>query len=687
MTQPDQNSVLVPNSILTASRCELSDLSLHIEGKLPEDIQGHFFMVAPVGTIDSGGLPHPNGDSLINGDGMIYRIDLNQATLKTKLVKPPDYYADAATQSGRQYASYGFRNHGLARFSFSLGLRDQLNTAFLPMPFPSDAQQRLLVTYDAGRPFEIDTESLETVTPVGANAEWRSETAGFNFPFPPILSTAHPAFDAYTEEMFSVNYGRSVENFLKSIPLTLQLQEFPKEMTDFIAAIGGFFSAELIQRLFKVFDQLFESASEEMIQALEAIAGIELENFVYLIRWNGQSNLERWKVVLADGSPIKIEQTMHQIGISQDYIVLMDTAFIAGMEQVLNNPIPESKKLEALLREVLETPPNPDSVIYIIPRQNLKRGQFPAWEETEVEVVAQKLTLPMEAAHFLMDYENPEGQITLHVAHICAWNVAEWIRNYDVSAYDDHSPLPKGIYSMENSEMDISRFGRYVIKGKTGELVKSNIIHETPLTWGPGLYAYLDRLPSGLPPAQLDNIYWVSFGLWSHLITEYGKRLYEDYQYRVFTMSEVLALAKAGIPCCLLRLNTANMEIADSYQVPTGIMISSPQFIPRQSSQGESTDGYLLCSAFTNERSEFWLFEGENLRQGPICKLSHPSLNFGYSLHTTWLPSVDSRKASYQVPVNVDYEAILAQQSDPMIQKLFYEEIYPHFFDFSTTLD
>ncbi|MDJ0774815.1 MAG: carotenoid oxygenase family protein, partial [Mastigocoleus sp. MO_167.B18] len=102
-TQHLQCCPQVPKSIMTASRCELTDIQMQISGNLPQDLQGHVFMVAPVGTVNSGGLPYPNGDSLLCGDGMIYRLDFdspNEVTLKTRLVKPPDYYADKATRSG-----------------------------------------------------------------------------------------------------------------------------------------------------------------------------------------------------------------------------------------------------------------------------------------------------------------------------------------------------------------------------------------------------------------------------------------------------------------------------------------------------------------------------------------------------------------------------------------------------------
>jgi hypothetical protein len=94
------------------------------------------------------------------------------------------------------------------------------------------------------------------------------------------------------------------------------------------------------------------------------------------------------------------------------------------------------------VRNLLEHPPSPNSTLYIVDRNQLKRGQIPLKGEPEVEVVAQKVVIPLEACHFLVDYENPDNKITLHVAHICAWDVAEWLRSYDRSPYPDSSIPP-----------------------------------------------------------------------------------------------------------------------------------------------------------------------------------------------------------------------------------------------------
>ena len=95
-------------------------------------------------------------------------------------------------------------------------------------------------------------------------------------------------------------------------------------------------------------------------------------------------------------------------------------------------------------------------------------------------------------------------------------------------------------------------------------------------------------------------------------------------------------------------------------------------------SEENSTEGYIICSVFTPRSSEFWIFDGGDLAKGPLTKLRHQDLNFGYSLHTAWLPTIGRRQVSYNIPVKSDFQQ-LVKDSSPDIQKLFEDEIYPFF--------
>ncbi|MDZ8090216.1 MAG: carotenoid oxygenase family protein [Nostoc sp. DedQUE12b] len=662
-----------PEAAMTSSRQEISNLPMNvIYGDVPADLSGHTFIIAPVGSVASGGLPNPNATHIFNGDGMIYRFDWQggQVTVKTKLARTPCYYADQATFKNPTYRSHQFRDHGLLRFSPSLGLRDEVDIAFLAFNTAKDSQERLMITYDAGRPYEIDTNSLEVVTPVGGNTEWKSFLP-LPYPFSPVLSTSHPAFDGYTNEVFLVNYGRSLSNFLESARFIYDLEQLPQEFEQLLSAIAQLLDNNSLRIPLGMFSKFSQSFSQLLIGWIEKLLGTAMPDFVHLMRWDGVGKLQHWELILPDGSPVRIEQSMHQLAITKDYVVLMDTSLKIGPEQILNNPFPNSLETERLLRQLLTRSQQPNSPIYIVRRADLKPDV--------TTVVVRPALIPLETVHFLTDYENPDGQITMHTAHLCATDIAEWVRKYDISKFDAPKSAPLRLGGMlSNGQMDVGRLGRYQIDGETGQIQDAKVIYDTRRHWGIGFYACQEKLVSGLPPQRIDNIYWQSLGFWPELLTEFIYNLYEEYPYRAVPLKELMQREEAfhNRPSSLFRVDTIKMEVADFYDAPSGYFISSPQFVPRLNSNGSSTDGYIVCTVFGGNNNEIWIFQADQLGAGPICKLSHPQLDFGFTMHTAWLSAIAPRTSSYDIPVRQDYESLLKQ---PAIQQLFAEAVYPHF--------
>lgn len=65
-------------------------------------------------------------------------------------------------------------------------------------------EDRLFVGYDAGRPIEVDPDTLAHLTPVGSNAEWFQAIPGL---FEPMISVAaHPAAAPDEPALYFVNY-------------------------------------------------------------------------------------------------------------------------------------------------------------------------------------------------------------------------------------------------------------------------------------------------------------------------------------------------------------------------------------------------------------------------------------------------------------------------------------------------
>jgi carotenoid cleavage dioxygenase-like enzyme len=681
----------IPPAVMSASRRELSDQPIDvIEGKLPTDLSGHLFFIGPVGSVESGGLPYASGDSIFNGDGMVFRLDFQEdgAKISCKMVKPPDFYADEATQKLDEFRSLAFSNHGVARFSFKLGMRNQLNTALVPMQRQGEATTRLLVTFDAGRHYEIDPQSLEIMTPIGSNPEWQPETT-FLSPFQPVLSTAHPVYDGTTAQLFSVNYGRSMLSFILAIPWIAAMLKWPNAIAQRLAAMVRLFKIEwLIKLTLGNAIGLSQKLLSRMIQWSEKIINLNIASFTYLIRWDGQGDLERWQMVLADGTPIKIKQSLHQIGVTRHHVILVDTSFSIGLAQVFNRPFPHRPKLAAMFRQLLSSPGLPDTRLYIVRRADLQRGQFPARDHQVVNVTAQPLNIPLEVLHFAVDYEDTEEAMTLHLGHICADGAADWIREFDVSAVSNHDSVPHRLTGMQTEVMDVGRLSRYVINPKTGSIVSSKVIADRDRTWGVEFYTYANYPNLGAPVGKIRNMYWTSFGYWPELLTQFSYNLLKDYKHRIVPTDELLDWADQGKgkPANLFRLNTETMTIEDYYALcgnnGYGELVNSPQFIPRATGIDHSAisdqDGYIACTVFTGTESQIWIFDAACLAQGPLCKLGQANLNFGFTLHAAWLPSLQCPESEYHIDVRSDYQAMVSHHGKT-VQKLFETQIYPHF--------
>ena len=250
-----------PTSLTEAEQTDL-DVNLHVlSGTLPSDMTGHAFTT----------YPHPMDDDSPQfiGDGMVVRLDFepDRVGLFRQNVRTPCFYADQATRG----TEYEFQPSGMARISLSLGSRNSLNTNFLVM------DDRLFLAYDGGRPWEIDPVTLQPVTPVGAFDEWTSMVPSWigwlrPWPFPVVLTCAHPVREPRTGEMYTINFGMN-------------------------AAI--------------------------------------LAPFTRLIRWDGNGALQSWNLVDEEGNNVEIVQSAHQIAVTEDYIVFIDIALRMEWEDTL----------------------------------------------------------------------------------------------------------------------------------------------------------------------------------------------------------------------------------------------------------------------------------------------------------------------------------------------------------------
>jgi carotenoid cleavage dioxygenase-like enzyme len=564
-----------PNSLLTATRNEVDlDLNL-ISGTWPADIGGHVFIVAA--------LPWGDGTMVFNGDGMMYRLDLEDGRpkLKSRVAKSPCYWADQATQGNEDI---GFRNFGITRLSGALGIRNELNTGWLAFG------DRLLVTYDGGRPWEVDVETLELVAPMGKLAEWRNSIPFVAGPLGAQLSTAHPYFDEHTGEVFSVNYG-------------------------------GDYSGQV-------------------------------EPFVDVVRWDGEGAVRRWTLV-EDGKPVHIKQSIHQMAITQDYIVMVDCAFLVEDEQILDQSIARAHA--------------PHTVMYIARRDDMTDGA------TQIPVV--RAVLDRETVHLTADYENPGGKIVIHAAHNTATDASEWVRPDDV-LYHSGAPVRPEFVGLIPTATDINHLGRHVVDAVSGEVSDARHHAQDEYTWGVAFFTHHGQTA----PGAFEHIFFNSMGFTDETLTTRVAELYKDYPHRKVALADLVGTR----PGAVFHFDPNAMEIVDGYIFPQGRIGGSPQFVPRRGAK-HGADGYVVCSVVSDDASranssgdELWIFDAQQMARGPLARIGHPEVDLGFTLHTTYLPELKTRTSSYKVDIRADYEPKL-ENSSQEIKDLFAQHVFPKF--------
>lgn len=573
---PDQ----VPASLGTFTPGELDLELILLSGTLPTDWEGHLWLVHPA--------PYGEGVPVFMGDGQLVRVDLSAegARLRRRPVVTPCSLADTAL-AGTEHA---FENSGMARMSMSVGVRNFANTAVVPMG------DRVLLTFDAGRPWEVDPDSLETVTAVGGNGEWRSalpEWLGWfmHWPFPLLMSTAHPAVDPESGELFSVAYGLEM------------------------LGIGA---------------------------------------FTELVRWDGSGGLETWELFGEDGLPLEIEQSVHQLVITRNHIILCDTAFVVEMDLLSTGDV------ETIAQ-------SPDSVLWIIDRADLS-----GWNPI---VYARKLVLPREMAHFFADFDDSDG-IVLHLSLIPGADPSEYLQEGDLRA-DTGEPVRTELLGLPGAPTDLGALARVVVDRDSGGVVDSVVTFDERLWGGPALAA----VPGPDLPDRHRFLWWASVGFAPELRLARLEELYADHPYREVPLAE---LPGGSMPGTLVRVEADTAEIVDSYDFPTGRVALSPTFVPRPGSDAEDAAGWIVCTVMSDDTDtpgstgdELWVFDALDLAQGPLARLGHPELDLPFTLHTAWTPGAAPRTSGYSVDVREDHEGEVAWL-DAEIQAVFEDVVYPH---------
>ncbi|MCY1061365.1 carotenoid oxygenase family protein [Nannocystis sp. SCPEA4] len=569
----------MPTSMLSSGAEDIDGLAGHLElkvldGALPPDIHGHLFVA---GSIASLGRP------AFTGEGTLYRFDLGpeRVRLAQNIMRPPCHYADRAAANFGELME--FRDIGLSRISPLLGVRTVLSNSPIPL------RDRMIVTTDAGRPWEFDPVTLELVTPIGKADEWLGSIP-VPWAFPLVLSTAHPAEDETTGELFTVNFCNP--------------------------APGG------------------------------------RPGFSHLVRWTGRQ-LEHFSLIDRDGEAIQIHQCVHQIQVTRNWVLVQDSAFVVEMRQlaldVLAQVLPVEPLRELLGASTMRTQ-RPTTVIYAIRRRDL-RPRSGGFADHPTPVIAHRIELAGESVHFYADFEDDGDHVRLIVPHTPTLDVSEWI-------HEGEDLLSGGEAGIEVAGMQIpcalarGRLGIHKVHVPSGRAESRYV--EGRETWGLALGTYARRGQD----TPIEVVYYNTSGFAPELMPA---RLLTAYAPRV----DLAALPLTdGEPPRLLEIDTVNGTMR-SYTAPKGWSLLSPNFIPRRGGPRHARDGYVAVLAHASETvphthgstgEEVWLFDAEDITRGPVVRLGHPQLDFAFTIHGSWVPTLTPSRRDYQVDIRGDLD-------------------------------
>lgn len=158
-----------------------------VEGTWPSDVDGDVFIVGPD--------KRAPGGHWFAEQGMICRIGCAPDT--DGAIPVVLRRVETTVSRWRARLPFLFTKRWLLELS-PFGFTNFANTNVQPI------DERLFVGYDVGRPIEVDPETLDVITPVGANDEWLQMLPA---PFEPMVSVAaHPAPAPEEHALYFVNY-------------------------------------------------------------------------------------------------------------------------------------------------------------------------------------------------------------------------------------------------------------------------------------------------------------------------------------------------------------------------------------------------------------------------------------------------------------------------------------------------
>ena len=570
------------------------------DGIWPENLSGHVFIVAP--------YHRENDRHLFAGEGVIIRWDLQAENDRIKVHSKKLKTWDSFWR--KLLPIYNLSKAFFPAVISPLGVSEIANTAIVNM------NGRLILTADAGRYWEVDPVTLDTITPIGYFDEHIVSVPLLFFPM--VANTAHPL------------YAPKLENPQEKELITCELRSKPRP--------GKLFT--------------------DMVSA------------VYITLWDGKGKLKHWELggTILDGTP-------HTTIVTEECILIPDMPFQMGVEMLLGLKIPPQNaypktQIYVVNRKEIEKDKEEEDKEEVPSRLVTFKGDSYHFLcnyrhiDGEIHLVAiQQSTIslteaiqPGDVRHFTGEPYTTKKYLGIPWMFAFDPGVLRKVVIKDAQLISEEAFIHPGWFTTTLYTADPREFSLetgysaiyQVYAGYHRDLIcrrqyLSFRDHENRILTDKQLPQ--EDLPSVLAKVPLDLN-------WEDLTKKIQEEKEENRNTPVYDLG-------AGL--------------LDFYVYPPEHILDSIQFIAQD-------QGYILTTVLTPKCLEAWLFAANKISDGPVAKLRLPEeVNFGFTLHSEYFEAVTSPPHSYRVNrlwcdlrslTRVPYEFFFNRRNDILNRKV-----------------
>ncbi len=383
------------------------------------------------------------------------------------------------------------------------------------------------------------------------------------------------------------------------------------------------------------------------------------DGFIKVIKWDLKGSLQSWNLVDRQGKNAYIKATSHSMGVTRNHILIFETAAFVEGGRIMG------------IKSV--TPQQHNTPVWIIRKADLLSDQK--------DVIADYLELDFDTSDIMCNYDDWGDEITLYGQYLGAMDKSEQQFNWERLYFGDRVEAEVSGYPV--APVDVGGLVRARIKVNQNSAIeiKSDfrLLRDANTMWDLNDPAYRGHFQF---PETFDHVYWAAIGYRPEHLVKRVADAYEDYPNRIYSNDTLPQSAK---PSALIHMSCQDMSIEDQYQFPQDCVMRTPQFMNRPGSSAQD-HGYIFTAVVRKYPSgpasngkEFWIFDGKNLAQGPICILAHKDLEYATTNHALWVSNIGPRpQGAYKSNLADSFREKMSCHSRD-VQTILNEKILPVF--------